>query len=268
MIRALTAALLAAALTGCTGTESPERANTWYLLDADSSGAIVIGGTPLMIRGVDRSGRVAWEKPASDTPVVCEERCPAVHDTAPVAGSSAWQPTSDDSVALAMIPRQNDVQVRRYVREPSGWAFDESSAWTAATEFGCTAANRAAVILAMPSPTLRTKEGDRPIPELEAGSECAFNRDGAVIVQNDLRGSKVVTVSADGKLLTTKNFGVEARVRADARSDAVAVVSGGTATASTLTGEVLKRETGVDDARFDETGALVLVDRAGVVRWS
>ncbi|GGU63050.1 hypothetical protein [Lentzea flava] len=268
-----TAAL--AALAGCAATppqqhdNAGKRLNGWFVLDADAHGAIVVGGSSRTLRGIDRSGRVMWEKPNAEAMATCEGRCPALRDTAQIAGALVWQPTSDDAAALAMVPRQDGVEVQRFVRGPSGWEPGEK--WSAANEFGCTAGDRPAVIIATPRPVLLSDAARAPIPELTAGSECAFNRDGAVIALNGISDgrttARVVAVTGDGTKLWTAEFGAEARVRADAGGDAVAVVSGGTATTYALAGKVLTKETGVDDARFDETGALVLVDHDGVVRW-
>lgn len=181
------------------------------------------------------------------------------------AGPTTWRATSDNSAAVAVT----GTEVRTFVRTSSGWQ-PRDTVHKSTSGFACVAPGGAATIIADPAPTLLGRRRVE-LPYTEYGSACDFAANGAIIAENSVSAdgarTRIATVTRGGRLLWSRAFDTEVRVHADATSDQVLLVHDGVVSVRTLHGVESATHADADDARFDEHGDVVIVDRAGRVTW-
>ncbi len=179
-----------------------------------------------------------------------------------------WFPTNDHSAALSSIDTARGREQRVWVKGRGGWSPVGKTGLTK-SGFGCVGANAAHWV--NDSRTLSSASGDHALPEAVALSNCGFTRNRLVVMSYTMRGdgpsSKMYVFTLTGKLRKTRVFDSEMALATDVRGSRFVLVGGGQATVFGADGAEVRRLSSVQDARFDETGAIVTLNRAGSVRW-
>lgn len=192
----------------------------------------------------------------------------------PITGwGTRWRPSNDGSVAVALtdVADEQRVDVRVFVAEPGGWR-QAGEVRSSNSMFGCASANGRHVMVSDPVPTLVSTAARAPIAGLEAGGDCGFATDGAVVVEYAVTGSgrrtRIVTTDLDGKVRHRQEYPFEARIATDLGGRGHLVILDGYAEERDLDGAATQKLDDVADARYVETGEIASVSGEGAVRWT
>jgi hypothetical protein len=205
-----------------------------------------------------------------------ELRIPGADAVRAIAGwGTHWRRSNDHTVAVAMtpVPRQQAVDVRVFLAHQGGWRA-VGGVTRSNSMFGCASGTTQHLIVSDPSPTIVSVDNGlrTAIPGLEAGGDCGFVADGAVVAQYAVTGAeyitKIVTVDPAGKPLATATYPFEARISTDLAGRGHVIILQRHAEEKDLHGRVLQKIDDVADARYTVTGEIVSVSATGVVRWS
>jgi hypothetical protein len=197
-----------------------------------------------------------------------------IPDAVPITGwGTRWRTSNDGSVAVALtdVADEQRVDVRVFVAEPGRWR-SVGEVRRSNSMFGCASANGRHVIVSDPTPTLVSTAARTPIAGLEAGGDCGFVADGAVIAEYAVTGSqrrtRIVTVDLDGKVRQQQDYPFEARIATDLDGRGHLVILQGHAEERDLSGAATQKLDDVADARYVETGEIASVSEEGAVRWT
>jgi hypothetical protein len=191
-----------------------------------------------------------------------------------VAGDGTlWRADNEAGAALALSPLgDGSFEARTFRRGATGWA---AAGWLgrSGTLFGCVGARGRQVVVSDPAPVLLdVRTGTRtPVPRLAAGGDCGFTAGGVVVAQYALAGSgqRTVLVAAglDGREHWHGTYASEVGVRTDIGGRGWLAVFDGRVEERDADGERLGTIHDVTDARYTQSGDIVVVDDGGRVRW-
>jgi hypothetical protein len=199
----------------------------------------------------------------------------AVRSTAISGWGTRWRGSNDGTVAVALtnLADGQGIDVRVFVADLAGWRMvggvDRSNSM-----FGCAAAGGRHLIVSDPTPTIVAADGGvrTKITGLEAGGDCGFVADGAVVAEYAASGSerqtKIVSVDLAGKMRSEAEYPFEARISTDLGGRGYLTVLQGNAEERDLAGHTLQKIKDVVDARYAENSEIVSVSASGDVRWT
>lgn len=185
---------------------------------------------------------------------------------------TSWRESNDERVAVALTPSagRGSIAVRLFTAADQGWRPAGAVARSNSL-FGC-AGDDGHYVISDPAPVLVDRSGRRVrIQGLESGGDCGFTKDGAVVVQYAMtttgQETRLVTVGPNGAVKSDSSYPFEAHIATDLGGCGYLVMLKGSAEERDLAGNVLQKFDGVDDARYDERGDIVAVNRTGEISW-